>query len=142
MYNNMFNANAGVICALMSEVTIEQRRECRKHMNAAFVKLLAIEAKNNVYWTGTQTDLVELAYHAYVDGVVRDTTGRPLPFKQLAAMVCAKLHVVMPCNVYKSAAAAIHRKGMRCPTMEERYCWMRLFAHIDEPLMQDLRFIG
>jgi len=120
-------------------LTREQLAAGRKAMEAAFVALLAIDERENIYWTGSQTDLVELARVAYEGGIVRDAQGSPVPFTKLVRAVFAKLHTVAPYNPYNAAALAQRRKGVRRSTLLERFCWLKYIAGHDNPLSAELQ---
>lgn len=120
-------------------LTDEQLTAGRKAMENAFVALLDIDEKENIYWMGSQTDLVELARVAYEGGIVRDRWGSPVPFAKLVKAVCAKLHTVAPYNPYNAAALALRRKGVRRSTLLERFCWLKYVAGQDNPLSMELQ---
>lgn len=121
------------------KLTNEQLTEGRKAMENAFVALLNIDEKDNIYWTGSQTDLVELARVAYDGGIIRDKNGSPVSFAKLVKAVCAKLHTVAPYNPYNAAQLALRRKGVRNSTLLERFCWLKYVAGQDNPLSSELQ---
>jgi len=120
-------------------LTNEQLAEGRKHMKDAFARLLAANEKDDIRWMGTQTDLMELAYLAYESGEMRDERGFPLTLAQLVREACNKLHVRQPYSPYNAAARARRRKGVRCHTLLERFCWLKFVAREDNPLTSELQ---
>lgn len=125
-----------------ASLTGSQLAEGRKIMEDTFAALLGIDERENIYWTGSLTDLVELARVAYEGGAVRDSQGCPLPFAKLVNTVCAKLHICPPYNPYNAAARARQRKGVRGCTMLERFCWQKFVGGKDNPIFSELRKMG
>lgn len=120
-------------------LTDEQRRQGRKIMENIFVGLLCADDGERMNWTGTQTDLVELAYVAYLGGVVREGDGSPATFASLVRRIFRKLNAREPYNLYNMAARARRRKGMRRHTLTERFCWQKFVAGVDNPLSEEIK---
>lgn len=120
-------------------LTDKQLAEGRKALESTFVALLSIDEKENIYWTGSLTDLVEIARVAYEGGIVRDTSGCPMSFAKLVKAVCAKLHMPAPYNPYNAAARARQRKGVKNYTMLERFCWQKFVGGKANPIVSELR---
>lgn len=130
------------VSAAAATLTGQQLAEGRKIMEDSFVALLGIDERENIYWTGSLTDLVEIARVAYEGGAMRDSRGCPLPFAALVRAVCAKLHICPPYNPYNAAARARQRKGVRSSTMLERFCWQKFVGGNDNPIFSELRKMG
>lgn len=119
-------------------VTDDQRRKGRTEMAQRLMTLLNVRDRDNYYWVGSQTDLVELAYDAWLEGLVRDTAGNPVSFLVIARRVCAKLHMPLPSNVYVAARRARNRKGIRHNTLLDRYCYLRFVRGKADPIGEEL----
>lgn len=132
----------GVISVSEGRLTAEQTEHGRRHMEETFVKLLGTNENDNLYWTGSKTDLVEMAYVAYVGGHVRDRSGAPLSLVALVRRICAVLHVCEPCNIYQTASRARLRKGVKCHTYTERYCWLKYMNGVEEPAAREIKKMG
>lgn len=72
-------------------------------------------------WRGSKTDLIEMAYLAYVDGLVCDADGQPLPLRQIVGAVCRRLRLSTPSNPSSLALRALRRKGVKQRSVLERY---------------------
>lgn len=119
-------------------VTREERSQARAEMADRLEGYLNVADRDNYYWVGSQRDLLELAYEAWLYGSVRDPQGRPIAFAALARRVCAKLHMPLPCNVYATAAKARQRKGVASDTLLNRYCFLRFVRGNDDPLADEV----
>ena len=118
-------------------VSREEMENCRRDMENTFAQLLEVRPEDGLYWTGPATDLMELTYMVYANGLIRDADGYPVSMASLARRICANLHAPMPSNLYKVAAQARQRKGIRRPPLLERCVWLRRQG-IEEPLHQEL----
>lgn len=132
--NNLFAACRPHHAGQPRSLTAEQRRQARTEMAGRLLGFLNVADRDNYYWVGSQRDLLELAYTAWLDGAVRDPQGRPIAFAALASRVCAKLHMPLPRNVYDTAAKARQRKGIVSDTLLNRYCFLRFVRGNDDPL--------
>lgn len=119
-------------------VSDEQRLEGRKEMALRLLFFLHVADRDNYYWTGSQIDLAEMAYHAWVHGSVRNKAGHPLPLKAIARRLFAKLHMPMPCNLYATVARARKRKGIVRDTLLNRYCYLRFTKGVTDPIGREV----
>lgn len=119
-----------------SALTDEQLRCGRRIMEDTFMRVLDSDNSERMRWTGTQTDLMELAYVAYQGGTVRDSHGCPATLASLVRRICCKLHTHVPYSPYNMAARARLRKGVKRPTLTERVSWMKFVEGEDNPLKE------
>ncbi|MGM9704378.1 MAG: hypothetical protein ACI3YB_00115 [Prevotella sp.] len=124
------------------QISAEQREQGLRHMEEAFVRLLDHSDKDNLYWIGSQTDLVEMVYEVYAHGRVRDASGEPLSLHRLVLRTCALLHMYVPTNIYQVASRARRRKGVKSHTFIERYAWQRYVNGVDNPLTCEIKKMG
>jgi hypothetical protein len=120
-------------------LTKEQLLEGRQHLLESFVRLLSCHHNHQLYWLGTQTDLIEIVYLVYTLRIMRRASGQPCSFSYLVRRACAVLHTPEPYNPSTVAQRAIHRKGIRQALMVERYAWQKCVAGIENPLYEEIR---
>ena len=96
-------------------------REARDRLTAEFVDLLMTAPGAGVRWTGTVTDLMEVAHIAYLQGTVCAADGASCTFRQLVERACSVLNVKVPCNPQTCARRASMRKGVRNSPFIDRY---------------------
>lgn len=123
-------------------LTKEQRREALGIMARQFKELLERPDRDNLYWMGTKTDLVDLVHEVYMTESIVDGQGRPFGFVRILERACAVLHVVMPCNPYSMAFNARNRKGVRQTSMFSRFCWMMYNRKNGHPLKDMVERMG
>lgn len=92
----------------------------------------------NIYWTGSMTDLAELVYYLYEKKFMRDGYGYPLSYKCLVKQCFAFFHVAEPTNPFTIAARARRRKGIKQPSLLERFCWLHFRAGKIRPLDEEV----
>lgn len=119
-------------------VTEEQVRMGREHMIGAFLSVMASGNTDSLYWTGTQTDLIEIVYSIYNMHIMHHDDGTPCQFAWLVRRACAVLHMPEPVNPSVVAAKALRRKGVKQMTMAERYAWQKYVAGVDNPLRMEI----
>lgn len=119
-------------------VSDEQRRQGRKELTLRLLFFLNVADRDNYYWLGSQIDLAEMAYEAWLQGTVCDPTGHPLPFMVIARRLFAKLHMPLPYNVYATAARARQRKGVVRDTLLNRYCYLRFTKGVADPIAREV----
>lgn len=148
MYNNQKSKNnmrktqdtrRAHFCATPRAVTDEQVAMARRHMTAAFIDVMAHPSSNNLYWMGTQTDLVEIVYTIWTMGIMHHADGTPCRLAWLVRRACAVLHTPEPANPSMVAKKALRRKGVRQMTMTERYAWQKYVAGIESPLGLEIK---
>ena len=107
----------------------------KAHMEQALTEILRQTGDGTgMRWTGTQTDLVEMLYTVYLDGIFIDDKGCPETFASLVRRVCRTLHVNGPKNPRAVAYIARSRKGFHQRPFLERYSAMLYRNHVVEPL--------
>lgn len=112
----------------------ERRRAARRMMVEQFAELLSHSTSENLYWTESKTDLLEIAHDAYMSGMLSDDSGRPFRFRMLVRRACAVLHVPEPSNPYSMVHNARNRKFVRQKSIFSRYCWMVYRMGVKNPL--------
>ncbi|WP_298450622.1 hypothetical protein [uncultured Prevotella sp.] len=117
----------------------EQRDSARRIMAQQLGQLLARNPAENLYWTESKTDLMELVYEVYVAENPVDRLGRPYSFSEMARRACAVLHVPMPKNPYAMVYNARERKGLKQKSFFSRYCWLMYCRHSRNPLYAMIR---
>lgn len=121
----------------------EQREQAHERMAQQIAELLAHSPKENLYWTETKTDLMDLLYETYITERLVDGNGRPFTFRGIALRACAVLHVPMPSNPYSIVYNARRiRKGVKQTSMFSRYCWHLYNRRISNPLYGMVKRIG
>lgn len=75
----------------------------------------------NQTWKGSKADLYEMAYYAYINNVVCDDDGIPATFAQIVHRLCSRFHLTELANASSFARRAIMRKGVRRPSLLDRY---------------------
>lgn len=103
-------------------ITPEQRAEGMNRMIDDAMCLLHIDFRDNAYWTGSKTDLMELVTMLQLSGRIVGADGRPASLKFLATQIFARLHLALPYNIYQLASASTRRKGRMCSPLWLRYC--------------------
>lgn len=93
----------------------------RQRLADEFARLLADAGRTETVWTGSMADMMEAAYATAAEGVLRDVTGRPLAFSEVAAKACRLLHRHAPRNPYCVRTVAAARKGVRQEPLLSRY---------------------
>ena len=106
----------------------QRMKMAREWLTAEFVELLAISPEDGARWTGTVTDLVEIAHIAYMQGTVCGVHGSACTFRELVTRVCSVLHVKVPHNPQACAYQAAQRKGVRSSPYIERYARRMMMA--------------
>ena len=119
-------------------VSPEQLAAGRQHMEKAFLRLIAVSDRDNYYWVGLHTDLLEIIYLVFLDNLVRDAQGTPLPLARLIEHTYAVLHMCVPANPYSLIRRARRRKGVRRTTMLQRYCWRLYVEGVTDPLADEV----
>lgn len=99
----------------------DQLAAARSHVVKALVALLSVSPGVEIHWTGTKTDLIEVAHIAYDSSSLRDERGRPASFKWITNKVCDTLNVSAPSNPGAYMQSAAKRKGVRQISFIERY---------------------
>lgn len=84
-------------------------------------RLLDCHPDKGYHWSGTMTDLLEMAHIAYRSGDIRDDMGRPARFKQLVETLCRNLHLTAPHNPNAYVCKADRRKNITQQSMHNRY---------------------
>lgn len=104
------------------------------------LRLLWLKPSCKCRWQGTTTDLVELVYFIYSEGLLIDDKGFPLSFRILTALFFGLLQVKIPANPSAIVLRARQRKGVRRYNIIERY--MLLLAKNPEirPLSNEIVF--
>lgn len=97
-----------------------------------------ISDDEDIYWNGSQTDLAELVYYLYEKQLMRDGYGYPLSYRHLVKQCFTFFHIAEPSNPFTVAKRARMRKGIRQPSLLERYCWLHFRAGIDCPLNDEI----
>lgn len=115
-------------------LTKEQRKEARRLMAEQFGELLEHSPRENLYWTESKTDLIDLVHEVFISEQPISANGRPYSFKSLARLACAVLHVPEPANFYSIVYNARQSKGIRRKPFFSRYCWMLHCKKISRPL--------
>jgi hypothetical protein len=116
------------------QLTAEELHEGEERLMHDFTRLLELLPSDNVRWTGSQTDLMELVYTAYLRGVVCDAEGYPASLKTLTCEICRCLHVAVPYNPSSMGRYAVSRKGIRRNTLLQRYTWNYKRKRVSCPL--------
>jgi len=119
---------------MLRQLTAEELHEGEERLMHDFTHLLQLQPGDNVRWTGSQTDLMELVYTAYLRGVVRDAEGYPASLKMLTREICRCLHVAVPDNPSSVGRYAVSRKGVRRNTLLQRYTWCYKRTRLPHPL--------
>ena len=117
-------------------LTREQRQRAMELMASQFCELLGRSPRENLYWQGSVTDLMDLSHEVYLSERLVDSHGRPYGFRRIVELACQVLHVVTTCNPYSMAFNARNRKGVRQTSFFSRYCWLMFKSHTPNPLRQ------
>ena len=84
------------------------------------LRLLWLKPSCKCRWQGTTTDLVELVYFIYSEGLLIDDKGFPLSFRILTALFFGLLQVKIPANPSAFVVRARQRMGVRRYNIIER----------------------
>ena len=123
-------------------LTKEQRAHALTMMAKQFCELLERSPDENLYWTESTTDLMDISHEVYLTEMLVDSQGRPMAFGKIVSRACAVLHVVRPSNPYSMAFNARNRKGVRQTSFFSRYCWLMFSKRSGHPLNGMVRQIN
>lgn len=115
-------------------LTKEQRAEARKAMARQLGELLERSPRENLYWTESKTDLMDLVHEVFIIEHPVSGNGHPYNFKTMARLACAVLHVPEPANFYSIVYNARKRKGIKQKSFFSRYCWLLYCKKVKNPL--------
>lgn len=100
--------------------TSEQRKEALALLKNEFLSLFT-GPNHPLHWTGTRTQLFELAYLVYMEDLLLTDDGRPLTLRAITSLACLRFGqqpTTNPCAyLYKSRA----RKEVRSQTFFDSY---------------------
>lgn len=108
--------------AVEQETRKRLKREARQHLAEEMARLLA-SREDNLYWTGTKTDLMEAVHEVFIADLITDDYGCPETFTRLCDLFCTLFHVVKPRYPRTLVAHATARKGLRLHPFIDRYAY-------------------
>lgn len=86
-----------------------------------FMKMYRAAQLRPYKWTGSKSDLYEMAYRAYLSEALVDTSGVPLTFTEVCRRMALCFQTPCPRNIYAFAIRACNRHGIRCRSVLSRY---------------------
>lgn len=89
-----------------TEVIGQERFETKERMCRFFSWVMDMEPRDDGFprWNERPSRLIEAAWVLWRWRIfIHHPTGEPMPFKELATILCQKLHVKMPSNIYSVA---------------------------------------
>ena len=102
-------------------LTKEMKRQAERRLASEVEQLMSHQECEMLQWTGSQIDLMEAAYVAFVSCTLQNDEGNYLSFIDIVRTTCSLLHVALPRNPYETAARGRRRKGLRNRPYLERY---------------------
>ena len=118
--------------------SMQQMQAAKRHLQQEFMQIMQAKPSQNLQWKGTKTDLFELTYDIFLDGIVVDNRGCPATYTWLVNYICNILHVDVPSNPRSYTNKAHARKGFRQKPFIERYCFMMFNSNISDPLHESI----
>lgn len=106
---------------MMETLTREMQRQAERRLASEVEQLMRHSESEELKWTGSQMDLMEAAYVAFVSCTLQNDEGNYLSFIDIVRALCSILHVTLPRNPYETAARGKRRKGFRNRPYMERY---------------------
>lgn len=104
-------------------MTIDKKMKAEAEMLMAEEFVAITEHGEVLKWSGSQSDLMEMVYTVYISGLRRDDSGSLMTLTALTKSYFGMMHIKCPSNPHALASRARNRKGSRCSTMLERFCW-------------------
>ena len=106
---------------ISKETRKQKEKEAKARMTKELMEILEMRPEENLRWTGTTIDLIEVAHIAYCSGNVYKDDGHACTFKYIVSRTCEVLHVKEPPFPKQMAYRAGTRKGIRVTQFLDRY---------------------
>lgn len=118
---------------------MEQVQEALKTTRLSLARILVSGPGENLEWTGTHIDLIQLLHMIYLEGLVCDGEGRPVSFANLVKRAGETFHTLMPHNPHSYVARAHRCKGIKQKPIGERLRWLMVEKQMTHPVFAWIR---
>ena len=120
--------------------TVERELQVRidRYLVEEYEELRPFVIEKGCRWTGTATELLEIAYSIYDTRLMLDDDGEPRTFMSVATEVFSSLSRQVPNNAFTYVYQAFRRKGVRRKPFTTRYRHRLLIMKNINPLWQIL----
>lgn len=128
-----------IVLRASEEWTKDDEQKLKSIIIDNFRELLNRSEEEELYWTGTQRDLIELAHIVWESGQILEMNGNPMCFKSIVHHICRVLHVNEPCNPSCVVSEVRLRKNVKSSPLTHRYCNLITQAEISDPMRLEIR---
>lgn len=95
----------------------ETMKSVARNLAQQFLDCINQSEDDNLVWTGTKTNLMELVNYIYDYKMMTDEFGVPLTKTRIAQIVCRKFNVAMPRNLSTYRTNILNNKGLKSTTL-------------------------
>lgn len=116
----------------------EQTMRLKKMVGTDLALLMGQTLSERLFWTKSQTALVEACYAACNGATFLDPNYQPLRFKDVVRLVFSVLHRPVPKNPWSNLRQVRTRKNKFKVPLMERYRQMAICNGVEHPIMTDV----
>lgn len=116
----------------------EQTMRLKRMIGTDLALLMGQTLSERLFWTKSQTALVEACYAAFEGATFLDPNYQPLKFKDVIRRVFSVLHRPVPKNPWSNLRQARIRKNKNKAPLMERYRQMAICHGVEHPIMTDV----